>query len=168
MIRIKSTLAAIAAALMFPTVAFAQATAAVASADAPWWQKMLLTAFAAFGTAVAGLLGKLLHYLADLAAQKSKLAWLARLDESIMAVVNGLAATVVQSAKQKTADGKLTKAEAEQFKRDAVQALKNIFTVKTLMKVLGAQTSDELDKALGDRVEVAVTRTKALAAAGKA
>lgn len=118
-----------------------------------WWVQALIALASAFGTALLGLLGRLLNKAFDYLAQKSKLAFLGEVDEFLMGYVTLLYNTEVEHAKKAAADGKLTDEEKKRFSAIPVERAKEYFGWDRLSKVLGAGAED----LLASRVEKAKT-----------
>ena len=120
------------------------------------WQSVLIGLAGVAGTALLGLLAKLFGKGMDYLSKKSKLAFLANVDEIIMGFVVKLYNEEVKHLKASYADGKLTKEERKRFLKIVVEQAKDHFGVKTLGQLFGKN----LDTAIESRVEKAVTVAK--------
>lgn len=145
---------------LVPALALAQDGAS----EMPWWGQMLVATAGVVGTALLGFLGRLLNQAFDYLAKKSKLTFLANVDEVVMGYVTKLYNEEIRHVKAAAADGKLTKEEKKRFAKIAVEQAKEHFGYKTLGQVFGSKVDD----ALGSRVEKAVTIAKNAGKAVKA
>lgn len=128
-------------------------------ASIPWWVQLLGSGF---GTAVLSALGWLFKRLFDWAGEKTKLDFLKRLDDLVMAVISDIYNTLVQQAKNAKADGKLTEHERQRFKTMAIQAIKGYLGTKgmtQLIAILGGKAAS-VDGFLGAAVEKQITASK--------
>ena len=119
----------------------------------PWWGQALVAVAGVAGSAFFAFLGKVLGKAFDYLAQKSKLAFVANVDEIIMGFVIKLYNAEVEHVKAAAADGKLTKEEKKRFASIVSEQAKEHFGLKTLGQVFGSQVTEVLES----RVEKAVT-----------
>jgi len=124
-----------------------------------WWQSLLITLATGLGTVLIGLLGRALNKLFNYLAEKSNLAFLGRVDETMMAIVTDLYNTEVEALKAAAADGKLTAEEKAMLKTKAVDSLKSWLGPKGVGE-LGKIFNGSADAALAAHVEKAVTIAK--------
>lgn len=115
----------------------ALAAAGVTSDDIPLWGQILIAIAAPLGTIVLGLLGKVLAQLGEYVAQRSKMAWVAQVDDFIMNVISELWRTEVKALKAAAVDGKLTSSEKSAMKRAAMDSVYKQFGAVKLLKVIG-------------------------------
>jgi hypothetical protein len=135
---------------------FAFALAAPDPDVTPGWVSVLIGLASVLGTALLALLKWALGKLFDFFAEKSKLVFLAQIDEVLMGIVTDLYNTQVEHWKNANEDGKLSDAEKARAKDLAVESLKAVFDPEKLEALFNAAGGD-LDKALGARVELAKT-----------
>jgi hypothetical protein len=133
--------------------------------EIPWWGQLLITAGSAFGSLLLALgaryLGKLTSYLAE----KTKLGFIANVDEVLMGVVTDLYNTQVEHWKAAAKDGKLTDQEKAQAKALALAWAKRLLDWEHVEAVFGKADAED---ALKQRIELAVTKAQlAGSAAGK-
>ncbi len=119
--------------------------------------KVAISAGGAAGTWLIAQLGNFLGKLANRYSQSTKLRFIDQVDDIIMAFVVELAETAVKEAKNAAGDGKLSKEEAEKFKKLVVEQVKKHFGIKTLHKLFG---NSDLDLLLKAKVEKAVQLNK--------
>lgn len=136
---------------------FAQAVPADPDAT-PGWASFLITLAGIVGAALLALMKWALSKLFDYLAAKSKLIWLAQVDEYLMAIVTDLYETQITHWKKANADGKLTKEEKEHAKLLAIESLKRAFDPDLLDKLFG--DGDEQLANIGKRVELIKTRAQ--------
>jgi hypothetical protein len=122
----------------------------------PWWGQALIALASTFGTALLGLLGRLLNQAFKYLAEKTRLAFLGEVDEFIMGYVTLLYNTEVEAAKDAAADGKLTEEEKQKFAAIPVELAKEHFGWNKLSKALGAGAEGWM----ASRVERGVTVAK--------
>lgn len=126
--------------------------------DSPWWVDLLAV--------VGSLLGSMLLWagkkLVDWLTEQNKRAWLGRLAELAVRIVVDLYNTMVEAAKDAAADGKLTQAERDRFKRLAVDRLRSWIGPKGLKAIVWAAGAnpESLDQILAAEIESAVTVAK--------
>ena len=153
-------LAMLCCALLFPLSLFA-ADAEIAStvvAD-PWWHLVLVDVLIGFGAIVLGLLGRALTVAFDWMAEKTKLSFLARVDDALMDIVSELYTTEVEHAKKARSDGKLTQEEKDRFKTLAAEGLKQWMGTKGLAQ-LGKIFNGSAEHAIKAKIEKAVAVSK--------
>lgn len=134
------------------------AASAAADIQLPWWAQVLVAVSGTAVTALVSLLGRALNQLFQLLAEKTKLAFLAQVDEHIMGYVSSVSQNEVAKLKAAAADGKLTPAEIAEIKAIPMDAAKELFG-KKLAALLGS--ADAVDSFLASRVERAVVALKA-------
>jgi hypothetical protein len=153
-------LAFVCAVLLFP-LALIAADAEIAStvvAD-PWWHMLLVDVLIGLGAVAMGLLGRALTVVFDWLAERTKLSFLARVDDAAMDIVTDLYAKEVEHAKKAKADRKLTKEEREKFASIAAVSLKSWLGTKGLAQ-LGKIFSGSAEDAIKAKIEKAVAVSK--------
>ena len=143
------------------------ADTSVISAPMKWWESVLITLATALGGVILNYLRKGLNALFDMLAEKTKLTFLANVDEVVMDVVTDLYAVEVEHAKKAAADGKLTAEEREKFKTIAKDRLSSWLGPKGLAK-LSEIFSGQSDMVLAAKIEKAVTVAKNAGKAARA
>ena len=133
----------------------------------PVWAYVLIGVGMTFGGALIALLkiglGKLTDYLAD----KTGLLFLTKVDEMLLGIVTAVYQDQVEGWKKASADGKLTKAECELAKATAISSLKRAFKVEELEDLFDV-AADDLNEAIGHRVELAKTKAQNAGKAARA
>lgn len=144
---------------MFASVALA-ADAAVA--QDPWWHLALVDVFIGIGGIVLAFIGKNMGKLFDYLAEKSKLSFIARVDNLIMEVVMGIYADERAAMIAARSDGKITKEEKNKLKLIAIDRIKGLIGLDGLAKLTGLFTAEpvQLSLALSQKVESAITMWK--------
>ena len=125
----------------------------------PGWVTVMITLAGIFGTAILALLKWGLSKLTDYLASKSKLVFLAQLDEYLMGIVTHLYETQITHWKAANADRKLTEVEKENAKHLAIISLKRMVDPELLEQLFGTDTVDQ-DVGIQQRVELAKTRAE--------
>ena len=122
----------------------------------PWWMHMLIAASGIVGAFILNWVRKYFGHLMNLAAEKTNLAFLSRIDDLVMNKVSDLWQSEIKALKAAAKDGKLTKEEKAQFTKIAVDGLKSLLDFKLLTGLFG----DQIDGALGSIVEKHVVQAK--------
>ncbi len=148
-------------ALMTPSVVIAQD---VGTSEIPGWLQAIIFFACAFGTFILEIARRYFGKAMDLAAQKTKLAFLAQIDDVVMSKVMELWQIESEALKAAAEDGKLTQAEKDDLKNKAIDWAKSLLDPQLLVNLFGA---GNVDKALGTVVEKSVLRTKSATAAVK-
>lgn len=125
----------------------------------PWWHIVLVNVLIGFGSIVLGLIGKGLTLAFDWLAEKTKISFLARVDDALMDIITEIYATQVEHAKAAAKDGKLSKEEREKFKSLAISSLKSWLGVKGIKK-LGAIANGFTETSIRGKVEKAIAVSK--------
>jgi len=142
---------------LLPALGFAQG--AGTTTELAWWVQAIIAVAGVLGTVVLNLLRKYFGQLMDLAAQKTKLAFLAQVDDVVMNKVSELWQTEVKVLKAAASDGKLTPLEKARMKKKAVDWANDLLDVKQLLGIFG----DHVNAALGNVVDANVVTAKNLA-----
>lgn len=159
--------AIVCALIALPLIVLA-ADEAVGGAPQPvWWHRLLVDLVLGFGVAILGLLAKLLTSLFDFIAEKSGWAFLARVDDLMMEIVNDIYQAEIQPLKAAKADGVVTADELAKFKDVAIDRARSYLGMKGIKKLAGMVNGAGLNEVLGAKVERAVKASKVLGTAGK-
>ena len=142
---------------LVPVVAFAQEVAS-STTEVPWWLQAIIAVSGVAMTFIMNLARKYFGKLMDLAAQKTKLTFLAQVDDVVMSKVAELWQVEIKAIKAAAKDGKLTAEEKDVFRDKAIAWSKSLLDVSLLADVFGG--ADNIDGALSAVVEKHVVLAK--------
>lgn len=143
--------------VLVPVLAFGQ-DAATDDYIIPGWLQAIIALAGAFMTFVLEIARRYFGKLMDLAAEKTKLAFLAQLDEIVMDRVAELWQTEGEALKEAAADGKLTQAEKDGLKQKAVDWAMGWLDPQILIDLFG--TPAKAREAIGAKVDKHVVKAK--------
>ena len=126
--------------------------------ELPVWARIVIMLVCTFGAYVLNVIKGYFSKAMDLAAQKTKLAFMAQVDDVVMMKVGELWQTEVKALKAAAADGKLTAAEKEDLKNRAREWAKSLLDAQLLISLFGNMSSADL--AIDAMVERQVVKLK--------